>query len=182
MATQLTDAASSHDQRWMRIIGAISIVLVGAIALLTLGPRPQGLVGTIDVSWMPHLNGALNTGTTLSLIAALLFIKRQNIPAHKASMLTAFGFTTLFLVSYVIYHTFKSDPVRYDGPMRGLYLFILLSHISLAPVVVPAALVSLHRGWMDQREKHRRIVRFSYPLWLYVAVTGVAVYGFLYLL
>ena len=115
------------------------------------------------------------------LLAAMFFIRSKNIAAHKASVLTAFGFTTLFLLSYVVYHTFKPGPVAYEGSYRGLYLFILLSHIALAPVVVPAALLSLYRGWMDQRDKHRRLVRWTWPLWFYVAVTGVLVYIFLYL-
>lgn len=181
MTGQMTDLEIQRDRFWIKVITVISIVLVGAVAMLTLGPRPEALVGTVDVSWMPHLNGATNTGTTLSLLAALLFIRSKNIAAHKASMLTAFGFTTLFLLSYVVYHTFKPGPVVYEGAYRGLYLFILLSHIALAPVVVPAALLSLYRGWMDQRDKHRRLVRWTWPLWFYVAVTGVLVYLFLYL-
>ena len=181
MAGELTEAAASRDRFWMRVIAGVSAALVGAVALLTMGPRPEGLVGTVDVSWMPHLNGATNTGTTLSLLAALFFIRSKNIAAHKASMLTAFGFTALFLLSYVVYHTFKPGPVPYEGGYRGLYLFILITHISLAPVVVPAALLSLYRGWMDQRDKHRRLVRWTWPLWFYVAVTGVLVYVFLYL-
>jgi putative membrane protein len=181
MTGPLTPAASSRDRFWMRVIAGISVVLVGAVALLTMGPRPASLVGTLDVSWMPHLNGAANTGTTLCLLVAMAFIRRKNIPAHRASMLTAFGFTAVFLVSYVVYHTFKPGPVRYEGAYRGLYLFILLSHITLAPVVVPAALVSLYRGFMDQRDKHRRLVRWTWPLWLYVSVTGVLVYLLLYL-
>ena len=181
MTGPLTQDASSRDRFWMKVIAGISIVLVAAIAMLTLGPRPEGLVGTVDVSWMPHLNGATNTGTSLSLLAALVFIRLKNIPAHKASILAAFGFTTVFLVSYVVYHTFKPGPVVYEGDHRGLYLFILLSHITLAPVVVPAALVSLYRGWMDQREKHKKLVRWTWPLWLYVGITGVLVYVFLYM-
>lgn len=182
MSAPLTDTASSDNTTWNRVIGVVSLVLMVAIIVLIEGPRPAGVAGSVDVSWMPHLNGAMNTGTTLSLVAALIFIRARNIAAHKASMLAAFGFTTVFLISYVIYHWFKPGPVSYTGPLRPLYLVILISHIGLAPVVVPAALLSLHRGLTDQRASHRKIVRYAYPLWLYVAVTGVLVYAALYLI
>lgn len=180
MSAPLTPDASSHNTKANLAIGVVSAVLMAAIVFLIEGPRIPGAAGRLDVSWMPHLNGTMNTGTSLSLIAALVFIRARNIAAHRAAMLSAFGFTAVFLVSYVIYHTFKVGPVNYTGPLRPLYLFILISHISLAPVVVPAALLALHRGLTDQRASHRKIVRYAYPLWLYVAVTGVLVYLALY--
>lgn len=165
----------------MRAIAVISFVLVAAVAFLALGPRPEGLTGSVDVGVLPHINGWLNTGTTLSLVAALVFIKRKNIELHKKAMLSAFGCTALFLVSYVLYHFIKPAPVHYEGAHRGLYLFVLITHILLAPVVVPVALTALFQGWTDQRAKHKKLVRFGYPLWLYVAATGVIVYWMLYL-
>lgn len=177
-----TAAAAPDNRRWNIIIGGLSAFIILAVLFLIEGPRPEGMRGAVDVSWMPHLNGLANTGTTLSLIIALLFIRRRNIPAHRNAMLSAFGFTTVFLLSYIVYHAFKAGPVSYDGPLRGLYLFILISHISLAPVVVPVALLSLHRGLTDQRARHKKLVRWGFPLWLYVSVSGVLVYVALYLL
>ena len=182
MSAPLTHDASSDNRTPNRAIAAISVVLMAAIVFLIEGPRPDGIAGSVDVSWMPHLNGAMNTGTTLCLIAALVAIRARNIAAHRAAMLSAFGFTAVFLVSYVVYHWFKAGPAQYTGPLRPAYLFILISHIGLAPVVVPAALLALHRGLTDQRASHKKIVRYAYPLWLYVAVTGVLVYLALYVI
>ena len=85
-----------------------------------------------------------------------------------------------FLVTYVVYHWFKAGPAEYVGDYRGLYLFILLSHIVLAAAILPMALITLYRGWNDQRGKHRAIARITLPLWLYVSVTGVVIYAMLY--
>ena len=177
-----TATTAPDNRRWNLIIGGLSAFIILAVLFLIEGPRPSGMRGAVDVSWMPHLNGLTNTGTTLSLVAALVFIRRRNIPAHRNAMLTAFGFTTVFLLSYIVYHAFKVAPVSYDGPLRGLYLFILISHICLAPVVVPVALLSLHSGLTDQRTLHKRLVRWGFPLWMYVSVSGVLVYVALYLL
>ena len=96
------------------------------------------------------------------------------------SMLTAFGFSTLFLVSYVIYHWFKAGPKLYLGDFNSSYYFILLTHIVLAMVIIPLALITLYRGWNMQVDKHKRIARITYPIWLYVSITGVAIYLMLY--
>ena len=95
-------------------------------------------------------------------------------------MLTAFGFSTLFLVSYVIYHWFKAGPKLYLGDFNSIYYFILLTHIVLAMVIIPLALITLYRGWNMQVSKHKRIARITYPVWLYVSITGVAIYLMLY--
>lgn len=183
MSTSLSELVPKPDnRRWNWIIGVTSAVLIAAVLFLIEGPRPEGIRGAVDVTWMPHLNGTLNTGTSAALILALVFIKQKNIAAHRAAMLSAFGFTTLFLLSYVTYHWFKVGPVPYTGPLKPVYLFILISHIVLAPVVVPAALFALHRAWTGQIAQHKKIVRFAYPLWLYVAISGVLVYVGLYVI
>jgi len=184
MPTPLTDSASTDNRLWNAIIAGVSLFIVTAVYVLIEGTLFSGLRGSADVSWMPHLNGLTNTGTTLCLLTALYFIRRRNIEAHRNAMLSAFGFTAIFLVSYITYHAFKLEPRSYGGPdfLRLPYLFVLLSHIALAPVVVPVALLALHRGLTDQRASHRRIVRFGYPMWLYVSISGVLVYVALYLL
>jgi uncharacterized membrane protein YozB (DUF420 family) len=174
-------STTARDGFWLRIIYIVSFLLCAAIAFLILGPRPEGTRGTLDVSALPTVNASLNGLTTLLLVTGGVLIKRRDIERHKNVMLAAFGSSSAFLVSYVIYHWFKVAPKAYVGAFRGLYLFILLTHIVLATVIVPLALVTLYRGWGMQKAAHRKIARVTFPLWLYVSVTGVAIYAMLYL-
>jgi len=96
-------------------------------------------------------------------------------------MLTAFGTSALFLVTYVVYHWFKSGPSQYNGEWQMFYFFILFSHIILAAIILPLAMVTLYRGWTMNVDKHRKIAKITLPIWLYVSVTGVLVYVMLYL-
>ncbi|MBT5956063.1 MAG: DUF420 domain-containing protein [Candidatus Marinimicrobia bacterium] len=169
------------DSFWLRIIYIVSSAISLAVAFLILGPRPEGLAGSLDVSGLPLVNASLNSITTLLLILAVVFIKQKKIDAHKKTMLTAFGTSALFLISYVIYHWFKAGPKLYVGEWTTLYYTILLSHIVLAIIVMPLALIALYRGWNNQIAKHRKIVKFAYPVWMYVSITGVMIYGMLYL-
>jgi putative membrane protein len=136
---------------------------------------------------LPHVNAILNTTSGLFLIAGFILIRRRRIAAHRASMLAAFVASTVFLVSYVLYHSLLAyylgqGPTKFKGEgfIRPIYFFILLTHTILAVAVVPFILITLIRGLRRQDEKHRRIARWTYPLWLYVSVTGVIVYLFLY--
>jgi len=95
-------------------------------------------------------------------------------------MLTAFGTSAGFLVTYVLYHWFKSGPQLYTGDFTTVYYVILISHIILAIIILPMALMTLYRGWTDQLAKHRKIAIITLPIWLYVSVTGVVVYYMLY--
>ncbi|MBM4374651.1 MAG: DUF420 domain-containing protein [Deltaproteobacteria bacterium] len=180
MTETLTRDVEARDGFWLRIIYIVSALVCAAVAFLILGPRPSG-GGSLDVSALPLVNASLNGLTTLLLVAALVLIKQRRITAHRNVMLSAFGTSAAFLVTYVIYHWFKSGPKAYTGAFRGLYLGILASHIVLAAVILPLALVTLYRGWFDQRAKHRRLAKITLPLWLYVSVTGVAIYAMLYL-
>ena len=173
-------AAAARDAFWLRVIAIVSVVVVGAVAFLILGPRPEGLSGRLDVSALPHLNAALNALSGSLLVVGYALIRRRRIPPHRRAMLAAFGSSTAFLVSYVIYHWFKSGPRHYEGPWPALYGAVLLSHIVLAAIIVPLALVTLYRGWTLQVARHRRLARVTLPIWLYVSVTGVIVYLMLY--
>ena len=170
------DLASKPEKFWMQIIGVVSVTICAAVAFLIYGPRPEGLSGQVDVSTLPLVNSILNTITAVLLVGGVWLVKKGNIAAHRKVMLTAFGTSTMFLVTYVIYHWFRDGHQRYDGPMRELYLVILVTHILLAVAVLPLALTTLYRGWVMDRARHRKIARIAFPIWLYVSVTGVLIY------
>ena len=176
----MTTVAPARDAFWTKISIIVGVVVCAAVAFLILGPRPEGMAGSLDVSGLPVVNASLNATTTVLLLVALGFIKARRITAHKNTMLTAFGTSTLFLVTYVIYHWFKAGPKPYEGELRTVYLFVLSSHILLSMGIIPMALVTLYRGWKDQREQHRKLARITWPVWMYVSITGVTIYGILY--
>jgi putative membrane protein len=168
------------EQFWLRIIYIVSVIVVAAVAFLILGPRPADLGGRLDVSGLPLVNATLNAIAGGLLVIGYLLIRRRKITPHRRVMLAAFGTSALFLVSYVIYHWFKSGPKPYTGEWTMVYYPMLLSHIVLAAAIVPLALVTLYHGWTMRVPRHRRIARITLPLWLYVSVTGVVIYWMLY--
>jgi len=176
----MTTHAPARDAFWTRISVIVGVVVCAAVAFLILGPRPEGMAGSLDVSGLPAVNASLNGLTTVLLVLGFVLIKQRKIEAHKSVMLGAFAASTMFLVTYVIYHWFKAGPKVYVGEYRAIYLVILLSHIVLAMGIIPMALVTLYRGWTDQRPKHRKLARITLPIWLYVSVTGVVIYWMLY--
>lgn len=132
-------------------------------------------------SSLPAWNAALNSLSAVFLLAGFLFIKSRNRSAHRACMLTAFGCSILFLISYLFYHyQVGSVPFRGQGWIRPVYFTILLTHTILATAVVPLALITLTRALRERFDAHRRIARWTFPIWLYVSVTGVVVYWMLY--
>lgn len=135
----------------------------------------------IATSYLPTVNAALNSLSAAFLIAGYFFIKRKNISAHKACMISAFSASALFLISYLVYHyQVGSVPFEGQGWIRTLYFTILISHTVLAVAIVPLVLITLTRALKGNFERHRRIARWTFPLWLYVSVTGVLVYLMLY--
>jgi len=181
VSNELTgDESTARDGFWLRIIYIVSALVCAAVAFLILGPRPSG-GGALDVSALPLVNASLNGLTTVLLVAAFVLIKQRRVNAHRNVMLGAFATSAAFLVSYVLYHWFKSGPKKYAGELVGLYRFILLSHIVLAAVILPLALITLYRGFFNQRARHKKLAKVTLPVWLYVSVTGVAIYAMLYL-
>lgn len=168
------------DRFWLRVIAIVSLAVAAAVAFLILGPRPEGVRGSVDVSFLPTVNATLNSLTAILLLIGFAFIRRKQIDKHRKAMLSAFACSTLFLTTYVVYHWFKSGPVPYSGDYRGFYYFILLTHIVLAAAILPLALITLYRGWSLHVARHRKIARITLPLWLYVSVTGVLIYWMLY--
>ncbi|HEV3469991.1 MAG TPA: DUF420 domain-containing protein [Pyrinomonadaceae bacterium] len=132
-------------------------------------------------SALPHLNAGLNAASFLLLLVGFYFIRRGRVAAHRASMVAALAVSGLFLVSYVVYH-YSYGSVRFTGQgiVRPVYFFILFTHVVLAAAIVPLVLVTVRRALGGDYARHRRIARWTYPLWLYVSVTGVTVYLMLY--
>ena len=165
---------SARDRWAMRIIAAVSAAVVGLVAYLVM--RPGGTMAP-GVSVLPAVNAILNGTAAVLLTAGWFNIRRRNIAAHRACMLAAFGASTLFLVSYVIYHArAASVPFAGQGWVRPVYFFILVTHIVLATVIVPLALTTIYRALRGELWRHKRIARVTLPIWLYVSVTGVLVY------
>ena len=135
----------------------------------------------MTASSLPMLNAALNSLSAVFLLAGWFFIKSRNQDAHRTCMLSAFACSILFLISYLIYHyQVGSVPFRGQGWVRPVYFSILLTHTVLAVTVVPLALITLNRALKERFDAHRRIARWTFPIWLYVSVTGVVVYWMLY--
>ncbi|MBX3289672.1 MAG: DUF420 domain-containing protein [Acidobacteria bacterium] len=135
----------------------------------------------------PHLNATLNGISAIFLMTGFYFIRTKRISAHRACMLTASTLSALFLVSYLTHHALRTyyfglGPTRFEGEglARPIYFTILLSHTVLAAVVGPFVLLTLWRALKGNYERHKRIARYVFPVWLYVALTGVAVYLMLY--
>jgi len=185
-------ALNKYSEKGVKLIIYITTIAVCA------------LVVVLNQKWIPHpdtfpnfiyklpmVNAFLNGTCTLLLLASLWAIKNKNIQLHKKLNLTAFIFSSVFLLCYVTAHYFIPDTkygdVDHDGIMsavesaavsgiKPVYVIILLTHIFFAVAVLPMILMSFYYGLTDQREKHKKLTRFSYPIWLYVTVTGVVVY------
>ncbi|OGP21477.1 MAG: hypothetical protein A2038_05490 [Deltaproteobacteria bacterium GWA2_57_13] len=135
----------------------------------------------MPVSYLPSVNAVLNSLSALLLLVGYLFIRRGKVWAHRLFMLSALTASTLFLISYLTYHfQVGSVPFQGQGWIRWIYFTILISHTILAAVIVPLVLLTLFRALKGNFERHKRIARWTLPLWLYVSVTGVVVYWMLY--
>ena len=135
----------------------------------------------MTVSDLPALNATLNATSAVLLTTGWILIRRGRIAQHRAVMIAAVCTSVLFLISYLVYHA-QVGSVRFtkQGPIRAVYFTILLTHTVLAAAIVPLVLITLTRGLRGRYERHRRIARWTMPLWLYVSVTGVIVYLMLY--
>ncbi|HMP90724.1 MAG TPA: DUF420 domain-containing protein [Kiritimatiellia bacterium] len=156
-------------------IYAISFLVLIAVVVLSQLPKAESMPAW--ATYLPGFNAVINSICTVLLLSAWVSIKKGRVDLHKKLNLTTFGLSAIFLVSYVIFHAFGVE-TRFpaDNPWRPLYLAILFSHIVLAAVVLPLVLISFLWGLTGQIERHRKMVRFSFPIWLYVTTTGVIVY------
>lgn len=171
----LSENLSSRESFYKRFIWIASVAVFGVVVLLSQLPKSESIPSW--AKFLPALNAVLNASTTVLLLVSLSYIRKKNVEMHKKLNLLACGLSTLFLLSYVLFHSFGVETkFPEDNPLRPVYLFILISHIMLAAVVFPLVLFTVYRGLTNQVAAHRKIVRWSFPIWLYVTVTGVIVY------
>lgn len=186
-----TTNLESKDKLVLRAVIGLSIFVFITVIVLNkqILPKPSNIPSWTYV--LPMINAIINGTCSVLLVASLYFIKRKNIEIHKQINLTAFVLSSLFLVCYILYHWLSKETVYgdmdHDGLLneaealavassKSIYYFILISHIVLAAVVLPLVLLSFYRGLLLDVEKHKKLVRYSFPIWLYVTITGVLVY------
>lgn len=161
------------------LVYTLSVVVCGLVVVLITMPQALRVEG-LDVSFLPAFHATLNGFTALLLALGFALVRRGRIRAHRAAMAGAFALSCVFLISYVIYHSQSAgSSFGGEGWVRPLYFFILISHITLAPVVLPLALYTVVRAFRGEYGRHRKVARWTFPVWLYVAVTGVLVYLFM---
>jgi putative membrane protein len=160
------------------IFGLSASVMLLVLVVMALAPAGAG---SAQPTSLAKLNVILNGSAGLALCAGFAFIRAKNVVWHRRCMLSAFGLSSAFLVSYVLHHAqVGSVPFRGTGVLRPIYYAILVPHVILAAVIVPLALFTLYRGWSGRIAAHRRIARVTFPLWLFVSLSGVTVYAMLY--
>lgn len=162
----------------MIILAMSSLIFISLIWLIYFNQGEISATATFD--FLPALNATLNSLSALCLLAGFRAIKAGNRERHKRLMLSALIFSALFLISYVIYHTYHGDtPFLGTGIVRPVYYFILISHIVLSAVVLPFIFTTVYFAFKADFRRHPKIARITFPMWLYVSVTGVAIFFFL---
>ena len=167
-----------QDSFFVPLIISLSIIVPIVVALLMLFPNVFHIESeSIDFSSLPFFHAILNGSTSVLLFTGFILIKNKKTNLHKISMLSAFVLSSVFLLSYVT-SKLTNAPVPFggEGLIRYIYFFILISHIILSVLVLPLALFSIYRGMTGEIEKHKSIVKYTFPVWMYVAITGVLVY------
>lgn len=163
------------DKLVFRLILGLSVVVFGVVVILYQLPKADHIPDW--ASFLPKLNAIINATCSILLVTSFMAIKRGNVNLHKGLNISTFVLSSLFLVSYIVFHSFGVE-TRFpeDNPIRPLYLVILISHIVLAAAVFPLVLTSFYLGLTSQVDRHRKVSRFTFPIWLYVTVTGVVVF------
>lgn len=162
------------------LIITLSVVVPVLVLILMYLPQRYNVFGAQSGTF-PLFHAVINGSTALILLAGYYFMKRKEYKLHRNFMISAFGLSAIFLVSYVI-SKISNDPVPFGGEgfLRYTYFFILITHIILSAIIVPLVLFTMYRGLTGQYDKHSKIARWTFPIWLYVAITGVLVYIFMF--
>jgi putative membrane protein len=168
---------NSLEQKFNKYIILVSIAIPVVVALLFSVKLKDFGINVTPLSFLPPIYATINGITAVVLVAAVLAIKNGNRKLHERLMTTAIGLSLLFLVMYVAYHM-TSDSTKFggEGIIRFVYFFILITHIILSIAVIPLVLITYVRALANKFDKHKKIAKITFPIWLYVAVTGVVVY------
>ncbi|ELR70842.1 hypothetical protein C900_03277 [Fulvivirga imtechensis AK7] len=163
---------AGKDDRYRKLIVGLSVIIPLAVAVL-FGVKVEGY----DFSFLPPIYATVNGVTAIILIAALVAVRSRMYKLHENLMKICIGLSALFLVMYVLYHM-TSEPTQYggEGASRYIYFTVLVSHILLSVAVIPLVLFTFVRALSQRFDRHRKLARWTFPIWLYVAVTGVIIY------
>jgi putative membrane protein len=193
MSEQITvreAAGPMPEKKYTLAIIIVSIAIPAAVAFLILGLHTKIDLG-FNTHSLPLFHAILNSSTAILLLASLYFIKNRQIKAHKTANLFAVLLSSVFLISYILYHatnpSTRFGDLNHDGILsdqeklqagvwRYVYYVILTSHILLSGIIIPFVLFTLQRAYQEKFDKHRKLARITWPMWFYVAVTGVVVY------
>ncbi|MBE2288697.1 MAG: DUF420 domain-containing protein [Chitinophagaceae bacterium] len=171
----ITPALKKNDKQARLLIIAVSLVVFAAVVFLS------RFTLTVDLGFNVHvfalINAVINSAVSVLLVWALIAVKGKNYELHKKLMLGAMVLSILFLVSYICHHLFAGETkFGGTGTIKGVYYFILLTHIPLAGIILPFILFTAYRGLTGEYAAHKKLAKYTWPLWLYVSVTGVLVY------
>ena len=171
----LAAVIKKNDQKAKWLIGIFSVVVLVAVTFLS------KFTLVVDLPFDKHIfalvNALLNATVAFLLVVALIAVKQKNYNAHKNIMLTALLLSVLFLVSYIAHHLFAGETkFGGEGTMKAIYYLILFTHIPLAGIILPFILFTAYRALVGEYEQHKKLTRITWPIWFYVAVTGVIVY------
>jgi len=159
----------------VNVIVAVSVLIPVAVAVLLFMPSKISIFGEWTYK-LPHFNAVINSLTSLLLVLSFYFIKyKKDIVLHQRLNTLAFTLGAIFLLSYIIYHS-SVESTKYLGDSRSIYFFFLISHILLSIVVVPFVLFAFYYSLTNKIDKHKKVVKYTFPIWLYVSVSGVIVY------
>lgn len=162
------------------VIITLSILVPAIVLVLMYLPERYNIFGAQSGTF-PMFHALINGSTALLLLTGYYFMRKREYILHRNFMIAAFGLSVIFLISYVI-SKISNDPVPYggEGILRNVYFFILITHIILSAIIVPLVLFTMYRGLTGQYDKHSRVARWTFPIWMYVAITGVLVYVFMF--
>lgn len=161
-----------HQEPYKRLIIAVSVIIPVVVAILF-----RVKIEGYDFSFLPPIYASINGLTAVLLVSAVVAIRNKKRQLHERIMKTCIGLSAVFLVMYVLYHmTSDSTPYGGEGAIRYVYYFILITHIFLSVIVIPFVLFTLGRALGGNFERHKALAKYTFPIWLYVAVTGVIVY------